>query len=88
MWLVCVIYLELFLLNLIGINLSVKQFVINETDYKVLISVYKSLRGVYKGSVTRKMIIEDSGVRPNTLCMRINNYYMKEKLLNEDKEIQ
>lgn len=69
-------------------SLSLKQFVVNETDYKVLLSVYKSLKGVYRGSVTRKMIIEDSGLRPNTLCMRINNYYMKEKILNEDKEIQ
>jgi len=69
-------------------NLSVKQFVVNETDYKVLISVYKSLKGVYKGSVTREMIIEDSGVLAGTLSARINNYFMKEKLLNEDKEIQ
>jgi hypothetical protein len=65
-----------------------KQYCVSETDFKILASVYRLLKGRRSNVINRQMILEDSGVPSSTLSERIGNYYLKVNLLNQDKEIK
>lgn len=64
------------------------RFEVSEVDFRVLTSLYKLLKGQRENEITRQMLIADSGVLNSSLSNRVQNYFLKEKLLNESREIQ
>ncbi len=60
---------------------------VSKSDYQILVSLYRLMKGRRNNLINRQMLLEDSGVLDVTLSSRINNVHIKEKIINEYKEI-